>query len=383
MTRFEAESELEIYVLKSSFKTSSFDFGEKIVFETRTEAEPISEAAWLQYLGDLLFQAERYDAAAEIVKKSLALDAKSAAANLSLGKILLKQGNRSDAVLYFEKASALDGENYAASYYLADVLFKENLSPEGYVSPIPTERAKKIRQLLKNVIRRNPKLIEAYKMLASISIVNDDELPETIEYVQAALKIQPRNFRLEYNLAQLLLRKKDFANARQTAVGLSENCAAKDFCERVSGFIAALDSIEEKEKELAELRKKYGLENVDFEAEKLLPPAEAMNRALNRSLRKPQPDEKRFVGMLSEIICGKTVTFNLKGKNQILKLTKPSFYGISLISFSRNTAGMIIECGKPKIEMFVVATYKSDASGKSDGELFVLEFVPKEFKLIP
>jgi hypothetical protein len=43
---------------------------------------------------------------------------------------------------------------------------------------------------------------------------------------------------------------------------------------------------------------------------------------------------------------------------------------------------MRIECGKPKTEMFVVATYKTDFINKSDGELFVLEFVPREFKLI-
>ena len=165
---------------------------------------------------------------------------------------------------------------------------------------------------------------------------------------------------------------------------MSKTCIEKDFCERVKSFINVLDSIEQKEKELAELRKKYGLEDVDFEAENLLPPEEAMNRALNRSLRKPQTGEKRFVGNLTEIVCGKTVAFNIEGENQILKLSKPSFDGIFLISYSRNTAGMRIECGKPKTEMFVVATFKNDPLKKSDsdGELMVLEFVPKEFKLI-
>jgi tetratricopeptide (TPR) repeat protein len=134
---------LENHISKDFFKAKEFEFGEKLSFETRLETEPISEAVWLNYLGDLLFQSQRYTAAAEIFGKSLALDKKSAAANLSLGKILMQQGNFPEAVARFEKAAALDGTNYAANYYLADILFRENLAPDGYVNPIPTETAKK------------------------------------------------------------------------------------------------------------------------------------------------------------------------------------------------------------------------------------------------
>ncbi len=378
------EREVENYVSKKSLASKDFDLGEKIVFETNLKTEPIIEAEWLNYLGDLLFQSQRYAAAAEVLKKSLALDDRSAKTNLSFGKTLAKQGKPADAKNYFEKAVALDGENYAANYYLADNLFRENTSADGFVSQMPPDNAKRIRELLKKVLRQNPNIVEAYKMLASISLANDDEVAESIEYLQKILKIQPQNFRLEYNLAQLYLRKKDFESARKIADGLSKHCVEKDFCERVQAFLSALDSIEQKEKELAELRKKYGLENVDFAEENLLPPEEAMNRALNRSLRKPLENEKRFVGNLTEIVCGKTVTFKIEGGNQILKLNKPSFDGIFLISFSSNTAGMRIECGKPKTEMFVVATYKENPLNKSgaNGEIFVLEFVPKEFKLI-
>ncbi|MGI9055356.1 MAG: tetratricopeptide repeat protein, partial [Pyrinomonadaceae bacterium] len=380
----EIETRLAAYISKKSLDSNQVDFGEKLNFETQMKTELIGEAVWLNYLGDLLLQSQRYDAAAELLKKSLALNENSAMANLSFGKVLMKQGKAAEAVFYFEKAIACDGENYAAKFYLADGLFRENLSADGYVNELPPERAKKIRELLKTVISQNPQLIEAYKMLALISLTNNDEVSESLEYLQNALKIQPQNFRLAYNLAQLFLRRKDFEMARKTALGLSKTCGEKDFCERVREFINALGAIEQKEKELAELRKKLGLENVDFEAENLLPPEEAMNRALNRSLRKPQTGEKRFVGNLTEIVCGETVTFKIEGENQLLKLSKPSFDGIFLISYSRNTAGMRIECGKPKIEMFVVAAYKTDAAKQSDsdGELFVLEFVPKEFKLI-
>jgi tetratricopeptide (TPR) repeat protein len=366
------------------FKPEEFNFSEKLNVETRFETEPISEAVWLNYLGDLLFQSNRFDEAERILRKSLASNERSAAANLLLGKVLMRQGKFSQAEIYFEKAAALDDENYTANYYLADALFREHLAPDGYVNPIPAEKAKRIRELLKKAVMQNPQIMEAYKMLASLSLANDDEIEESIALLQNALKIQPQNFLLEYNLAQLHLRRRNFEAARNTALKLKENCAEKDFCERVKSFISILETIERKEKEIAELRKKYGLENVDFEAENLLPPEEVINRALNRSLRKPLENEKRFVGLIDKIECGKTITFTITNEDENLKLSKPSFDGIMLISFSSNTAGMRIECGTPKTEMFVVATYKENFEKKTDadGELFVLEFVPKEFRLI-
>ena len=381
---FEIESDLEAYVSKKSPEGNEVIFSEKIDFETRLESQFVSEAVWLRYLGDLLFQSSRYDAAAGILRRSLALDEKSAAANLSLGKILMRQGKNAEAAVFFEKAVASDAENYAANYYLADVLFRGNISAEGYVNKFPPEQAKKMRLLLKNAVGQNPGLIEAYRMLALISLANNDEIAESIAYLETAQKTGVLDFRLEYNLAQLYLYRKDFERARKTAAAMSKKCSDKDFCERVKGFIAALDSIEQKEKEIAELRRKYGLENVDFEAENLLSPEEAMNRALNRSLRKPLENERRFTGRLTEIVCGEKVKFKIKGETRNLELNKNSFDGILLISFSRNTAGMRIECGAPKTEMFVVATYKTGAPEKSgsSGELLILEFVPKEFKLI-
>lgn len=373
----ETGRELENYAANKSFKSNRVEFDKKLAFVTEFETERINESVWLEYLGDLLLQSQRYGAAEEILKRSLALDEKSARANLLLGKVFLRQGNRNDAAAYFEKAVALDGADYAARFFLADVLFRENVADDGYVSGVPKADARKIRELLKSAIAQNPRLIEAYRMLALISLANDDELDETIIYLQTALKIQPQNFRLEYNLAQILLRKKDFPNALKTAERLGANCIEKDFCERVKSFISALESIRQREKEIAELKKKYGLENVDFAEENLLPPAEILNRALNRSLRKPRENEKRFVGSLKEIDCAEKITFEIESENQNLKLSKPSFDGIMLISFSRNTAGMRIECGKPKTEMFVVATYKENG-----GELMVLEFVPREFRLI-
>lgn len=380
----EAETELEKYISKKTFEANYLNLGEKPVFQTQFSTEKINQSEWLFYLGDLLFQAQRFDEATKILKKSLSLNEKSAAANLLLGKIFLKQKNSAEAVSYFEKTLALDGEETAANFFLAQTLYRENVSDDGFVNPIPPEDAKKIRELLKNAIRQNPQLIEAYQMLASISLVNNDEIAETVEYVQNALKLEPQNFRLKYDLAQLYLSKKDLENARKTSDELSENCAEKAFCERVKSFTEVLNSIIQREKEIFELKKKHGLENVNFEEENLLPPAEALNRALNRSLRKPLAGEKRFAGNLKEIVCDENITFKIEGENKNLSLSKKSFDEITLTSFSSSTAGMRIECGNPKTEMFVVATYKTNSNEKkgSDGELLVLEFVPKEFKLI-
>lgn len=380
----ELETELEKYISQKSFEASYLDLGEKTAFQNQFSAGQISRSEWLFHLGDLLFQSQRLDEATKILRQSLALDERSAAANLLLGKIFLNQKNHSEAILYFERSLALDGENSAANLFLAQTLYRANISKEGFINPIPAENAEKIRKLLKTAIRQNPQLIEAYQILASISLVNSDEIAETIEIVQNALKVLPQNSHLKYNLARIYLIKRDFEIARKLTDNLAETCAEKEFCERVKSFSEALNAIIQREKEIFELKKKYGLENVNFEEENRLPPAEAMNRALNRSLRKPLAGEKRFAGNLKEIVCDQSVTFKIAGENQNLSLSKKSFDEITLTSFSRNTAGMRIECGNSKTEMFVVATYKTNRDEKpgSDGEILVLEFVPKEFKLI-
>ena len=153
-TKYSAiETNLSAYISKKSFDSNQIDFGEKLNFETQMKTELIGEAEWLNFLGDLLFQSNRYDAAAELLKKSLALDEKSAAANLSFGKILMKQGKSAVAAIFFEKAITLDGENYAAKFYLADGLFKENLSPDGYVNELPRTKQRKFGNFSKNAIR--------------------------------------------------------------------------------------------------------------------------------------------------------------------------------------------------------------------------------------
>lgn len=378
------EAELEKYISAKSFEASYLHLAEKPSIQVEFSTEKLNRSEWFFYLGDLLFQAQRFDEATKMLKNSLALDEKSAAANLLLGKIFLRQKDRTQAILYFEKSLAIGGEKSAANFFLAQALYRENISDDGFVNPIPAAKAEKIRKLLKTAIGQNPQLIEAYQILATIGLVNGDEIAETIEIVQNALKIQPQNSNLKYNLARLYLIKRDLESARKTTDDLTANCFEKEFCERVKSFSEALDKIIQREKEIFELKKKHGLENVDFEEENRLPPAEAMNRALNRSLRKPLAGEKRFAGSLKEISCDQSLTFKIAGEGQNLNLSKKSFDNITLMSFSSNTAGMRIECGNPKTEMFVVATYKTNPNEKSvsDGELLVLEFVPKEFRLI-
>lgn len=380
----EVETEIEKYASKKYFEAEYLDLSEKNVYRNHFSVAPISRAEWFFYLGDLLFQSRRLSEASQILAKSLALDEKSAQTNLLLGKIFLERKNYAESIAHLEKSLALDAERTDAGFFLARALYQENLSEEGFVNPFSAEKAEKMRRLLKKAIGRNFQSIEAYQMLASISMVNSDDLGETIEYLRNGAKIEPRNFHLKYNLARLFLLKKDYESAQKITGELSKNCAEKEFCERVKTFGAALDAIIQREKEIFELKKKYGLENVDFDAENLLPPAEAMNRALNRALRKPLAGEKRFVGNIKEIVCDETIEFKIAGESQSLSLSKKSFDGITLISFSSKTAGMRIECGRSKTEMFVVATYKTNSNAKkdSDGEIFALEFVPKEFKLI-
>ena len=99
------ERELQNYVAQNRFTATSATFREKLVIESEMRSAPISEAAALAYLGDLLLHSARVDEAACNLEKSVALDDKSAFANAALGRVRIRQQRFADAKFCSKKLS--------------------------------------------------------------------------------------------------------------------------------------------------------------------------------------------------------------------------------------------------------------------------------------
>jgi len=109
----------------------------------------------------------------------------------------------------------------------------------------------------------------------------------------------------------------------------------------------------------------------------------AMLEAINESLRRLKPNERRVLGYLTEIECGANgIEYSVETDNRTLKLNSETFDTLTLMSYSADSSGGQIGCGTITKEIFAVIVYRpmAKANIKSAGEIVSIEFVPKNFK---
>jgi len=101
------------------------DAGRVAELMTKIQADP-TDAASLQALGDLYFQAADYATAADWERKVLALDPTNATAMLGLGAAEYNQGNSADAEKQWRAVLAIDPNNLEAHYDLGFMYFSQD-----------------------------------------------------------------------------------------------------------------------------------------------------------------------------------------------------------------------------------------------------------------
>ncbi len=106
--------------------------------------------------------------------------------------------------------------------------------------------------------------------------------------------------------------------------------------------------------------------------------------SIKTSLRIPQDGEKRELGSLEKIECdGKSIIFNIKTTNQILRLKSDDPQSVKIIGFTREIENFRMDCGAMMPPNSAVITYKpnNDSKSKQNGDIVSIEFVPKSFIL--
>jgi tetratricopeptide (TPR) repeat protein len=110
----------------------------------------------------------------------------------------------------------------------------------------------------------------------------------------------------------------------------------------------------------------------------------AILKRIGDSLRKPQADEKRVMGILEKIECVKDkMIFYVKAETQTLRLRAASLQDIKLNLFTNEISGVQIGCGKKPEPVLSVITFRPDNNpkAKENGEIVAVEYVPRTFKL--
>ena len=138
-----------------------------------------------------------YDQAAQRLCEASDLNPDDSAPYLFMGKMQAVEAAQPDAILQrLARFARLEPQNALANYYYAVGLRKQRKSPDD------KENDEKIKSLLDNAVRLDPKLGLAYLELG-IVYSQEKETPKAISALQSAIEATPQLEQAHYRLAQL------------------------------------------------------------------------------------------------------------------------------------------------------------------------------------
>ena len=205
------------YVRRGEYRTRELPVGGGAHGEAELKAAPLAEAEAEFYLGDLLLHVDQFAEAETRLRRSLALDRKSARAHTSLGMALVRQRRFRAARQSLRLAVALAPDNHLAHYYHAYALSREDMEDdEQTATEYAPEVAAEMRAALERAIRLEPRFPESYRLLAFVHLVTGERLDEAVELLGRGLALAPNRADMLFVLAQVHLRRGDHGAARES-----------------------------------------------------------------------------------------------------------------------------------------------------------------------
>src|SRR6266478_6450303 len=384
------EKDFRSYVQGAKYMATAVTFEKKLDFDGQMQSAPVTEGEAEAYLGDLLLHTRRLNDAESHLQQALTLSPELPMAEASFGMLRVRQGRLADARQYLEKAVAGNSQNYLAHFYYAYALSGLSFEGSQIVNSYAPEEAATMRAELTKAIALKPDFPESYELLGFINVVRNEEVDETIGLLKSVLTMSRSNQRVVFMLAQLYMRKEDFAEARQLLEPLARNSPNPELRQHAQSLLEGVTRSEERIAENKAMEKELAarIENSSGQA----PQSDGNSGALpdsvqpdwdvllSQSLRKPHEGEMRIRGILTAIECNaKGMTFKVRAGDRLLQFHSDNFERLAIIAFTNEVPREIV-CGPRKPENAVVMTYAAATTGsKADGEASAIEFVPGNF----
>ena len=382
------ESALRGYVLQDHFRSNDLTFARKIQPSIEMTSASLSEAEVFAYEGDLLIHSNRNEAETYLLK-AVALDPNLIQAHASLGMARYRQGRMSEALPSLERAVEANSQNALVQYYYAAILSRPAENETTLTLGLAPETAAKARAALKNAIALRPDFHDSYNLLAYVNLVMGTDIDETIELLNGVLARSPERNDHRYMLGQLYMHKDDYKQARPLLERVAAGNLEANVRSHAQKLLGVMTEIEELEVKKEEARRARGFATSNGNQPQI---GAAANQAVNdpsadlrEVLHLPTTGEARVAGVLMSIDCeANGLVFVVKTQERTLRLRADSFQQVRRVSFTADVRGTIT-CGARKPENPVVVCYLpiSDKRANSDGVLSSVEFVPREFQLIP
>jgi len=382
------ENALRGYVLQDHFRTNDLTFARKIQPSIEMTSASLSEAEVFAYQGDLLIHSNRNEAETYLLK-AVALDPNLIQAHASLGMARYRQGRMSEALPSLERAVEANSQNALVQYYYAAILSRPAENETTLTLGLAPETAAKARAALKNAIALRPDFHDSYNLLAYVNLVMGTDIDETIELLNGVLARSPERNDHRYMLGQLYMHKDDYKQARPLLERVAAGNLEANVRSHAQKLLGVMTEIEELEVKKEEARRARGFATSNGNQPQI---GAAANQAINdpsadlrEVLHLPTTGEARVAGVLMSIDCeANGLVFVVKTQERTLRLRADSFQQVRRVSFTADVRGTIT-CGARKPENPVVVCYLpiSDKRANSDGVLSSVEFVPREFQLVP
>lgn len=383
------ETDLKKYAAQKSFTATVVPFKEKLVFDADMRVFPVSESEAKAFQGDLLYHTRRLDEAEKFLNEALALEANSSLANTALGLVKMRQKKFSEAKVFLEKAIQADSQSYLAFYSYALAISREGMTEYGFASNYSHADAEKIRANLRKAINLNSNFAESYNLYAFVNIIRNEDIDESIGMIKKALAIAPGNQWYSIRLAELYMRKDDFAAARALAQKIGQTASTDNLRIYAENSVRMINSLEAQFEYIKNYKKRPDPDGVTDEPmsdEEIARRREkAMLESLNATLRAPRNNEKRLLGYVTKIDCRTNqIIISVKTENQVLQLKSDSLETLTLISFEPALVNADFGCGTMQKENLSVVTFRPLANEKSKitGEIVSIEFVPQNFRFL-
>lgn len=382
-----AESGLKKHLERNNFEIVKISLKNKPAINAEMKSAPLAEAEVKIHLADLLFNFGRLDEAETHLRQALALDPQSGRALVSLAQIRTRQGKFEEAEKLLEKAVRLDAGNYLAHYRVAENLGRNGMSEFGFVSDYPAVVAERMRAALKKAIALNPNFAPAYELYAFVGAVRNENLDESIEYLNRALKLAPGNQEYLIRMAELLMWKHDFPNAKHLAARVAKNAPdarlkvyAENALLKIYNYEAQMEWSKKPNAPRSEIT-----DRILSEEELRILREKGLIESLNQQVSKPGRGEKRVLGYVTKIDCRPDAIFyTVKADDRTIQLRSDSFETVNLVAYSQDAGHAKFGCGEMRPQSPAVIVYRSTAENSAAlvGELKSIEFVPPNFKFL-
>ena len=385
------EGQLRSYVQRFGLPAVKFKLDTKLDIEKEMQLESLAESRAQFYLGDLLLHTNRLQEAETFLQKAIMLDSAFPGSYASMGLLRIRQQRQDEALPFLTRAVESDSRNYIAHYYYAMMLQEEQNDRNDEARRM---RLELMRVHLKRSIELAPRYVEAYRMLAYVSLVLRDELTEAESLLKKAASFSPGRHELVLDLAQVMLANNEAAAARAlvTPVANSPDSEVRTRAVQILDSIAKRLQYEQDVREYKQRQAEVAASAVgnDDRATRV---SDADHGDIAPTLRRtPEPapspapapgtplqTEPQVEGLLSLIDCSKGLTLRIQVGKEVVQLHTDQ---VTEVEFTSDVPGIkdSIACGPLNPPVPVTVSYRRTGNSAFLGEPIRVLFVDKNQK---